>query len=76
MSDPKFVFATHPKTPSKKSSTRGRVLHIKKTDTHTICNMLITETPFSISLGYGFEEDPDDRPQCQLCVRKYNDQTR
>ena len=64
-----YVFATHPDKPNFRSNTRGRIMHIKRDDTKTLCNMILTKTPLSISLGYGFTADEKERGVCKNCMR-------
>lgn len=66
-----LTFATHPMKPNFRSQTRGRTLHIKRDEKTTLCKMLNTETPISISLGYGFKADPNERGVCQTCHSIY-----
>lgn len=45
-----FCMATHPDKPVMSRNSRGRVIHLTKTETKTICNMLISEV-FDLSNG-------------------------
>lgn len=61
----KVCTATHPKTPNWSGHSRGRKIHLAKTDKLTVCNMLIDEYVPASDTNF----TPVSNGQCGNCFK-------